>query len=178
MGHAAYDATAEDLELFDIARDPYEQTNLNASHPDVVADLKQTFDRWYEEVLRSSHLGIQRIRLGTAHENPVILNRNDARGTRGIWNQEKIYGYWDVALEEAGRYDVTFRFERNLPGGGQMTLKVGATQRTLVNADTTTNMLKMTNVPLPSGDHMFESWYWYRGATYLPFYVEVERKQG
>ncbi len=176
VGHAAYDATAEDFELFDIARDPYEQTNLNASHPDVVADLKQTFDGWFEEVLRSPHLGIQRIRLGTTHENPVILNRNDARGTRGMWAQEKIYGYWDVAVEEAGRYDVTFRFERNLPGEGEMTLKVGATQRTLVNADTTTNILKMTNIPLPSGDHMFESWYWHRGATYLPFYVEVERK--
>ena len=176
VGHTAYDATAEDFELFDIARDPYEQTNLNASHPDVVADLKQTFDRWYEEVLRSPHLGTQRIRLGTTHENPVILNRNDARGTRGIWAQEKIYGYWDVAVEEAGRYDVTFRFERNLPGEGQMTLKVGTTQRTLVNADTTTNLIKMTNVPFQKGDHLFESWYWHRGATYLPFYVEVERK--
>ena len=178
VGHTGPEAMTENFELFDIASDPYEQTNLNQTHPDVVADLKQTFDAWFEETLRSPHLGIQRIRLGTAHENPVILNRNDAKGTRGMWAQERIYGYWDVAVEEAGRYDVTFRFERKLPGEGQMTLKVGTTQRSLVNADTTTTVLKMTNVPLPAGDHMFESWYWYRGGSYLPFYVEVERKSG
>ena len=57
-----------------------------------------------------------------------------------------------------------------------MNLKVGTTQRSLVHADTTTNMIKMTNIPFQAGDHMFESWYWYRGGSYLPFYVEVERK--
>ena len=178
VGHAPHDAATEDFELFDIAADPYEQTNLNQEHPEVVASLRQAFDAWYEEALASPHLGIQRIVLGTPHENPVILNRNDARGTRGIWAQDRIYGYWDVSVEEDGLYDVAFRFRDNLPGPGSMMLRVGPTQRTLANTDTTTALLTMTDVPLRAGDHLFESWYWHRGSSYMPFFVEVTRKEG
>jgi arylsulfatase len=175
VGQAGHHATVKDLELFDIRTDPYEQTNLNQAHPGVAARLKRSFDEWYEDVLRSPNLSIQRIQLGAEYENPVILNRNDAKGTRGMWAQERIYGYWDVAVVENAVFDITFHFERSLPAPGEMTLKVGNIQRTLVNEDTTTAVLTMKSVPLVEGDHMFESWYWHRGESYLPFYVEVAR---
>ncbi len=176
VGHAPHDADLGDFELFDIASDPYEQTDLSETQPEVVTGLKQAFDQWYAEAIESPNLGIQRIAVGTPQEDPVILNRNDGRGTRGLWAQDQIYAYWDVAVAQEGLYDVTFRFRENLPGPGSMMLKVGPTQRTLVNADTTTDRLMMTEVLLREGDHMFESWYWHRGGSYLPFYVEVARK--
>ena len=38
-------------ELFDLAADPGEQTNVAAAHPDVVEQLAAAYDAWWEEVL-------------------------------------------------------------------------------------------------------------------------------
>lgn len=38
-------------ELFDISVDPYETTNVAAAHPEIVADLREKFDRWWEQTL-------------------------------------------------------------------------------------------------------------------------------
>lgn len=176
VGHVGADADAEELELFDLAQDPYEETNLNTERPEVTARLKQAFDDWYAEALQSPNLRVLPIALGSAEENPVILNRNDAKGTRGIWAQDRIYGYWDVSVKESGAYDIAFRFRDRVPGPGEMMIRVGNTQRTLSNADTTANTLEMKDVVLEAGEHMFESWYWSRGGSYMPFYVTVEKK--
>ena len=41
--------SGQGLELFDVARDPYERTNLVDRHPDVVEDLRQAIDAWWPE---------------------------------------------------------------------------------------------------------------------------------
>ena len=38
-------------ELFDIALDPFESTNVVQEHPDVVAELRKLYDQWWEETL-------------------------------------------------------------------------------------------------------------------------------
>ena len=65
-----------------------------------------------------------RIAVGTPHENPVYLNRNDAGGQRGVWSQEEIFSYWKVDLEK-GFYDIKFKFLKPLDGGGEMFLELG-----------------------------------------------------
>ncbi len=37
--------------LFDISSDPYETTNVAAAHPEVIADLRRSYDRWWDAVL-------------------------------------------------------------------------------------------------------------------------------
>lgn len=39
-------------ELYNIADDPYEQTDLSAQHPDRVAKMKREFENWFDEVER------------------------------------------------------------------------------------------------------------------------------
>lgn len=36
-------------ELYDIENDPYETTNVADEHPEVVADLRKAYDRWWED---------------------------------------------------------------------------------------------------------------------------------
>jgi arylsulfatase len=175
VAHTSYEAELGEFQLFDIARDPFEITDISAAHEGVVADLKGLFDRWYEEVIRSPALGSKYIRLGTPHQDPVLLNRNDAKGDRDLYNQEQIYGYWDVSVGQDGLYTITFHFIQTLPGQGSMTLKAGNTQRTIENADST-DMIRMENVPLYEGEYMLESWYYHQGNRYMPFYVIVERQ--
>ena len=38
-------------ELYDIAADPYEKTDVAGKHPEVVADLREAYDRWWDETM-------------------------------------------------------------------------------------------------------------------------------
>lgn len=38
-------------ELYDIASDPYEKTNVAADHPDVVAAMQEVYDQWWADTL-------------------------------------------------------------------------------------------------------------------------------
>jgi arylsulfatase len=38
-------------ELYDISSDPYETTNVADAHPEVVAELSKSFDKWWDSVL-------------------------------------------------------------------------------------------------------------------------------
>ncbi|MCA9164352.1 MAG: arylsulfatase, partial [Planctomycetales bacterium] len=38
-------------ELYDISMDPYEAANVAEDHPDLIAKLRNAYDRWWEETL-------------------------------------------------------------------------------------------------------------------------------
>lgn len=146
-------------------------------HPGITSDLIAEFDTWYEEMIDSPHLRqIQRIKLGTQHENPVILNRNDAKGSEGIWAQDKIYGYWDVEVTENGLYDFSFHFKEKVKLKGVMKLRMGTLQRSLDNPDTDTSILEIKGIPVKRGTYRLEPWYRAEGENYFPFYVEVKKR--
>jgi arylsulfatase A-like enzyme len=167
----------EAFELFDLSTDRGEMHDLKAEKPEIAAELRQAFDAWHAEVIQSPNLlNPPRIYLGTEQENPSLLNRNDTKGPPGVWAQDKLYGYWDVTVANAGKYDFTFHFHHPLPAGGEMVVRLGTTQRTLIQADSTAEPLHIRQVPLTPGDYRLESWYRRGGDVYLPFYVEVERK--
>lgn len=174
VGQVPHTAGIEEFELFDLQRDPTETEDLSNSHPQVARELKQGFDRWYEDIILNPHLREpRRIRLGTPHENPTILNRNDAKGDEGIWAQDRIHGYWDVLVENDGFYDFTFVFRESLNQEGTMKLRLGTTQRSLRNTDPTAQKLEMRGVFLRRGIYRLEPWYRAGGGNHLPFYVEV-----
>lgn len=98
------------FELFDMAADPYETRDVSENHPEVVADLKRRYDAWFDDVgsTRPDNYAPLRIPLGTRHENPVVLTRQD---WRGVVPKQKFHGHWLVNVAEAGNYDVTLRFK-------------------------------------------------------------------
>jgi arylsulfatase len=178
VGKSSHGASEKAFELFDLEKDPYELENIQAIHPGITSDLIAEFDTWYEEMMESPHLRqIQRMKLGTRHENPVILNRNDAKGSEGIWAQDKIYGYWDVEVTEDGLYDFSFHFKEKVIGEGVVKLRMGTLQRSLENADTEASILRLKSIHLKKGNYRLEPWYRAQGENYFPFYVEVKKRQ-
>jgi hypothetical protein len=99
-----------DFQLYDMARDPFEMHNLAAEKPEVVARLKAEYDAWFNDVTRGRDYAVpSRIFLGTPQENPVLLTRQDWRGTQASWGSKGL-GHWEVQVATAGRYNVTLRF--------------------------------------------------------------------
>jgi len=174
VGHAPHTAGVEDLELFDLQKDPYEMEDLRTSNPAKAHELKQDLDLWYSDIMESPHLKEPpRIHLGSPYEDPVLLNRNDAKGDEGIWAQDRIHGYWDVQIENDNFYNFTFFFRESVNQEGTMKLRLGTTQRSLRNTDPAARRLEMRGIFLKKGNYRLESWYRGSGGNHLPFYVEV-----
>ena len=102
----------------------------------IAGELKAELDAYYNELIGSENLvNPQPIFVGNKNENPIVLNRNDAGGARGIWSQEEIYGKWDVNIEE-GTYNIKFKFIKPLTTAGRMYLETGAIINQLKNDKT------------------------------------------
>jgi len=95
-------------ELYDLEADPAESRDIAAAQPEMVSKLRKGYSEWFESVAAVRHYLPPRIYLGTPHENPVILTRQDWRvppDARGA------AGWWEVEVKRAGRYEVKMTFE-------------------------------------------------------------------
>ena len=182
VGQAPYTAGVEALELYHIDNDPYEQNNISQQHPEITQLLKEEFDTYLEEGLSRWPELHPRIAIGTAEENPVILNRNDAKGSGGIWRQDQVFGYWDVDVTQGGNYDLEVHFFETVEQEGKLYIRIGPMQRTMDNDDPDASMLRFENVPLIPGEFMVECWYQGKqrknnlNFSHFPFYISVEKK--
>ena len=175
VGHTNYNAQLKDFELFNIKDDPYEQDNLIASKKKLAASLKIDLDEKFNELVASKNVIEQpKIHIGTEFENPVFLNRNDAGGERGIWDQEEVYGKWNVSIEE-GNYMVRFRFVKPVPKGGRMYLETGGRINQMKNDVDNAEFIEMTNVLLPKMDCDLIPFYRVGNKKILPFWVEMQK---
>jgi arylsulfatase A-like enzyme len=94
-------------ELYDLAGDPAEKSDAAASQPQVVTRLRSEYEKWFADV-SSQGYDPPRIAIGSGHENPVTLTRQDWRGPRAAWTPEAL-GHWEVAVAETATYDVKAR---------------------------------------------------------------------
>ncbi len=175
VGNDDYNASVDKFELFDIEHDPYEQDNILNDNADRAAELKKELDLLFADLARSENL-LDRplIEIGTRHENPVILNRNDADGQWGIWEQSEIFGFWRVLINE-GRYDLRFKFIEPVPSGGKMMVETGAFINQMKNGKSDTDFLEMKDVKLPSTRCDFVPFYLSGSRKIFPLWVEIER---
>jgi arylsulfatase A-like enzyme len=106
-------------ELYDLERDPGENRNAAAEHPAVVTRLREAYEEWFADVTAGGYDPV-RIRLGTDHENPTRLTRQEARCVRegDGWRSETGLYEWAVTARE-GVYDVTLRFRSRERGRGE-----------------------------------------------------------
>ena len=95
-------------ELYDMAAGPGEQHDIAADHPDIVAQMRAEYEAWFKDVGSTRGYAPPRIHIGTRHENPVLLTRQDWRGAPG-WSDKHV-GYWEVKVARSGTYDVTLEF--------------------------------------------------------------------
>ena len=61
-------------------------------------------------LFRSDHgYEAPRIQIGTPHENPTILTRQDWRGGSASWSPSGL-GHWELAVPQAGTFEITCLF--------------------------------------------------------------------
>jgi arylsulfatase len=165
------------FELYDISKDPFEMEDISQFNPETVDSLKKSFDAWYMEIMKSDNLNIQRIYIGTKHQNPVLLGRNDSKGASAKqWMSETGLGYWDVQIVESGTYDISVRFFNPIGIPGRTTVRFGKIQRSFVIKEETDNIVVFKDLPLEEGPCMVEAWHEYGGKIYAPINIEVFRK--
>ncbi|MEZ5966926.1 MAG: arylsulfatase [Planctomycetota bacterium] len=102
-------------ELFDIAADPGQRTDVAAAHEDVVARLREAYEGWWAS-LEPVFDDYVRIDVGGA-EDPVELMSHDWHTEdRGVpWHQNHVKngyvgnGLWALHVREGGDYEITLR---------------------------------------------------------------------
>lgn len=115
------------IRLYDLERDPGEQVDVAARHPDVVERLRKAYEAWFAEMRVERGFEPPRIRIGTPHESPTLLTRQDWRGPeRDGWDDD--VGYWLVEVATTDRYAITLRFPA-LDQGGTVHLRCGDVDR-------------------------------------------------
>lgn len=87
------------FELFDILADPREEHDRAAAEPEVFADLLRQYEAWFRDVESTRHFAPPRIHIGTSHENPVLLTRQECRGDEpGRWLVDIAPGRYEIKL--------------------------------------------------------------------------------
>ena len=174
VGQTNYNASIEDFELYNLKNDPEELHNIVKGNQQIAKNLKTELDRTYQELIQSENLiKHPAIVIGSKKENPLILNRNDADGSRGLWDQEIIFGKWNVDMRK-GRYNFKFKFIKPIAANGDMYLETNTIINQMKN-DRKTDLIEMKNVLLPALQGELIPYYLIEGKMILPFSVEIER---
>lgn len=177
VGNTDHLATIEKFDLFNLKNDPSELNNIVKKSPNIALDLKHTLDTWYNKVIVSKNLiSPPLIEIGSYYENPVVLNRNDAKGSPNMWDQDNVYTYWDIDVLEEGLYDINIHFINDLPANGKLVLKIGTIQKTTTNTNHKNKLLSVKSMSLKKGPCRLESWYLSKEAQIIaPFIVEITK---
>lgn len=159
VGNTDQQAGLEGFELFDLTATPDESKNTITENREKAQSLKAELEKWYlKTVTHQNNRRIYPAIAGTEHENPVVLNRNDAKGSAGIWEQEEIFGYWDVRLATPGSYTVTANFIKELKEPGTLYLKMYPFQYA-ANSKGMTGEISISDVFLDATDYRLEIYF-------------------
>lgn len=111
---------AEAFELYHVASDPGESKNVAALHADVVERLRNAYDAWFDDVCRWG-FDPPRIVLGSDHENPCDLTRQDWRIDANEVGPMNV-GRWFVQVAKSGAYRFDIRLETGGTGAVELEL--------------------------------------------------------
>ncbi|SHM79613.1 Arylsulfatase A [Cyclobacterium lianum] len=175
VGNTDHDASLEAFGLFNVKEDPYEQENIVRSNKALAEELKSEMDEVIADLTQSPQLNqAQRMIIGSEHENPVYLNRNDADGERGIWTQEEVFGMWKVKTLD-GRYNIRFKFIKPLETSGKMVLETNSVIVQEQYEEVPTDEITLSNVYLPEMEVDLIPHYVTEGRSIFPLWVELEK---
>ncbi|MEM7379621.1 MAG: arylsulfatase [Bacteroidota bacterium] len=175
VANTDYDGNILDYEFYNLKKDPWELENLIGEQKETALGLKEQLDKIYLELISSPNLiNPPRTIVGVTTSEPVVLNRNDAEGQRGIWAQEEVYGKWRVAIKE-GYYKVRFKFIKPIKAGGKMVLEANTAVVQQLNEDQETDELIMENVYFQGSECDLIPFYRIDSRRIFPFWVELTR---
>lgn len=158
-------------ELYDIEADPGELHDIASGHPDIVSRLRAEYEAWYADVSTSRGYAAPRIHLGTPHENPVILTRQDWRGAEG-WSDTDL-GHWEVYVAEGGAYNVTMQF-KGRPVPREAVFQLG-TAKVTQSVPPGASECTFNNVTLEKGGGILEGYIEQGGTRAGAAYVHIRK---
>jgi arylsulfatase/arylsulfatase A len=166
------------FELYDLLRDPAESRNLIAAEPEIANRLRQAYDHWFDDVsaTRPDNYAPPRIQVGTVHENPTCLTRQDWRS--GSWAAASV-GKWLLHITAPATFDVTVVFDAK-DYDEQLELLLGPTreraesQQTMVKAGATEAVF--SGWQLPAGDVELQAALTHATEVRGAYQVELLRK--
>jgi hypothetical protein len=161
------------FELFDMQSDPSELHDVAAEHLDVVEQLKRQYEQWFEDVshTRPGNYAPPPIQLGTPHENPVVLTRQDWRGAN--WGADD-QGFWEVHVTHTGKYDILLRFKAVQQAASARFAIGDVVREQAVEPGRSTIML--SGVELPNGPQRLRASVTADGKSFGVMFVEVSHR--
>ena len=110
-------ATDRVFELYDYRGDDQEMRNLAGERPEVVARMREAYEKWFRDVTRTrDYTQPPRVRVGTPSEPEVLLTRQDWRGGDGEAGQPRI-GHWQVEVAAGGTYSIRVHYPKSARAG-------------------------------------------------------------
>ena len=103
----------ESRELYNLENDPKQQLNVYDENPGIVQILEKELNRWWDSVKEDAN-EVQRIIIGSSHENPTKLTAIDWLDVFVDQQQQISYGarknsYWCLEVDNAGEYEIELR---------------------------------------------------------------------
>jgi arylsulfatase A-like enzyme len=158
-------------ELYDMVADPAEKNDIATEHPDIVAKMRRGCEEWFWDVSSMRGYDPPRIHLGTPHENPSVLTRQDWRGAES-WRDGNV-GYWEVKVARSGVYDILLTFpQTKAPGVAQFRFNNVAVQQPIGQGITT---CRFHDVPIRAADGQLHAYVEVEGNPEGVTLVTVER---
>jgi len=98
----------EDRALYDLRRDPHQDRDVAADHPEMVAKMRAHLDQWWDG-LKDDVLEPQRVIIGSEAENPMLLTACEwldvfVDQQRQIRRGVRKNGAWHLKVDRPGRY--------------------------------------------------------------------------
>ena len=98
-------------ELYDIEADWGQKNNVYDQYPEVVQEMKDHYDAWWEKV-QPDLQHVNHIAIGNHEENPVALTSHDwllMNSSNSWWIREGINrsGAWNIDVEKEGNYKIS-----------------------------------------------------------------------
>lgn len=104
-------------ELYNLADDPGQETDIAAQHPEIVRELQEGYERWWELCSVQDDDDIP-ISIGSDAEEITTLRTHDLRNEQdhlGVWDQSQVrrgdraHGWWEIMVETEGEYEFELR---------------------------------------------------------------------
>jgi arylsulfatase A-like enzyme len=161
------------FELYDMVNDPLETTDLADKRPDVLADMRAQYERWFKDVssTRPNNYAPPRITIGTEHDNPSVLTRQDWRHARGRTWAKNSNGFWELYSAQKQEYNIRVTFTAK-PVERELKLNIGKNEITKT-IPANASECSINSIAIPKGNTRLQAFIHEGSTTQGPWQIYI-----